>query len=69
MKLWAELNHPNVVPFVGFHIGEDIAWLISDWAPNGNVQDFLTESEVDSATRLRIVRRFFDREALALDLP
>ncbi|KAG8949533.1 hypothetical protein FRC04_008466 [Tulasnella sp. 424] len=55
MKLWAELKHPNIVPFIGFHIGEDVAWLISDWAPNGNVQDFLTESEVDSATRLRIV--------------
>ncbi|KAG8949535.1 hypothetical protein FRC04_008468 [Tulasnella sp. 424] len=55
MKLWAELKHPNIVPFIGFHIGEEVAWLISDWAPNGNVQDFLTERKVDSATRLGIV--------------
>ncbi|KAG9048645.1 hypothetical protein FS837_012354 [Tulasnella sp. UAMH 9824] len=55
MKLWAELKHPNVVPFVGFHLGEDVAWLISAWAPNGNVQDYLSNNEVDWPSRLRIV--------------
>ncbi|KIO15482.1 hypothetical protein M407DRAFT_211336, partial [Tulasnella calospora MUT 4182] len=55
MKLWAELKHPNVVPFIGFHLGEDVAWLISTWASNGNVQDYLSKNEVDWPTRLRIV--------------
>lgn len=55
MKLWAKLRHPNVVPFIGFRLDGDVACLVSAWAANGDVKEYLSANKVDSTARLRIV--------------
>lgn len=33
LKVWSRVNHPNVVPLIGFHLSPtvDAAWLLSPW--------------------------------------
>ena len=57
LTVWARLDHPNVAAFLGFHIDvfEDDAWLISLWAPFGDVIVYLSQNEVDANGRLELV--------------
>ncbi|KAG9048644.1 hypothetical protein FS837_012353 [Tulasnella sp. UAMH 9824] len=55
MKVWADLKHPNIVPFVGFHLNQDVAWLISSWASNGNAHGYLMKANADFSTRLKLL--------------
>lgn len=55
MKVWADLKHPNIVPFVGFHLGEDDAWLISSWASKGDAHGHLLKSKSDFTSRVKLV--------------
>ncbi|KAG8926120.1 hypothetical protein FRC01_009320 [Tulasnella sp. 417] len=55
MKVWADLKHPNIVPFVGFSLDEEVAWLISSWASKGNAYDYLVKSKADFPTRLKLL--------------
>ncbi|KIM87637.1 hypothetical protein PILCRDRAFT_815214 [Piloderma croceum F 1598] len=44
---WRQLNHPNVLPFLGIYRLDDKAQsvgLLSPWMDNGNVRDFLSEN-------------------------
>lgn len=39
--LWGQLSHPNLLPFYGLHRSGAQLWLVSPWAENGNVVEFL----------------------------
>ncbi|KAG8900661.1 hypothetical protein FRB99_005826 [Tulasnella sp. 403] len=43
LTIHASLNHPNILPLVGFYLSTklDEAWLVSPYAPNGNIYDYL----------------------------
>ena len=58
--IWSSLNHPNILPFFGFCIGDSsrvkvlTPWFVSPWMDNGKVLDYLkTHPSVDP---LMIVR-------------
>lgn len=55
MKVWARLQHENILPFLGFHLnGEfDEALLISQYEPHGSVLQYLKVTKPDNAIRLR----------------
>ena len=37
LRIWAGLNHPNVIPCLGFAVDKSSPILISEWMDNGNV--------------------------------
>ncbi|KAG9047332.1 hypothetical protein FS837_002542 [Tulasnella sp. UAMH 9824] len=43
IRFMSRTNNPKIIRLVGFaeNIEEDIAWIILDWATNGNVREFL----------------------------
>ena len=41
MSVWAQPDHPNVLPFLGFMLENDYPSLISEWMGLGTVRDFL----------------------------
>lgn len=57
MKLWAKLNHPNILPFVGFHLSDELdeAMLVSRFEPRGSVVQYLKETKPNDARRLQLV--------------
>ncbi|KAG9018735.1 hypothetical protein FRB90_010203 [Tulasnella sp. 427] len=55
LQIWMRLEHPNVVPLVGFTITEEIA-LVSPWFERGNVSKYL-EAHPD-ANRMRLTQGF-----------
>jgi len=58
--IWSTLNHPNILPFLGFCVGDSSGlnvltpWFVSPWMDNGTVLDYLKIHP--SADRLKIVR-------------
>lgn len=59
--VWAGLEHPNILPFIGYHFDEYAveAWLICTWQPNGNVAHWLAKRPPYLKERLKFVRRVF----------
>ncbi|KAG8893876.1 hypothetical protein FRB99_001658, partial [Tulasnella sp. 403] len=57
LLVWSTLNHPNVLPLVGFHLSVklDEAWLVSPLAPKGNIYDFLEHERPPLEKRLELV--------------
>ena len=57
LKVWAPLDHPNILPLTGFTCMEDLssAQLISPYAENGHVGCFLKGSEQDESVRMNLV--------------
>lgn len=52
--LWAQLSHPNVLPFIGVcELGGEIG-LVSPWMKNGDVMEYLEKNP--HADRGRLVR-------------
>ncbi|KAG8898807.1 hypothetical protein FRB99_007140, partial [Tulasnella sp. 403] len=39
LEVWAKLDHPNILPLVGFHLSSELdeAWLVLLYASNRNV--------------------------------
>ncbi|KAG6905834.1 hypothetical protein DXG01_000468 [Tephrocybe rancida] len=59
--LWSQFSHPNLLPFYGLHeLHSGQVSLVSPWAENGTLQDFLSR-EIDSNTTI-------DRILLCLDV-
>lgn len=58
--IWSTLNHPNVLPFLGFCTGASSGgnvlapWFVSPWMDNGTLLDYLAIYPL--ADRLKIVR-------------
>ncbi|KAG8906476.1 hypothetical protein FRB99_006791 [Tulasnella sp. 403] len=47
LTVQSTLDHPNILPLLGFHLSHDLgeAWLISPYAPNGNIADYLEKAD------------------------
>ncbi|KAG8895692.1 hypothetical protein FRB99_000382, partial [Tulasnella sp. 403] len=58
LLVWATLNHPNVLPLLGFHLSVklDEAWLVSPLAPKGNIYDFLEHEHPPLEKRLELAK-------------
>jgi len=57
--LWRQLDHPNVLPFLGLYFLDDSrqrVCLISPWMRNGNLRHFLSNNPDSSIDRARLVR-------------
>ncbi|THU99670.1 kinase-like protein, partial [Dendrothele bispora CBS 962.96] len=56
--LWRQLDHPNVLPFLGLYFLDTTkqrVCLISPWMNNGNLRQFLRDSADSSIDRSRVV--------------
>lgn len=42
-KIWTDLKHANVLPFVGYIMRGDLPCFVSEWMDNGSVRDYLTK--------------------------
>lgn len=40
-KIWSDLQHAHVLPFIGYVLRGDHPCLVSEWMDNGSVRDFL----------------------------
>ncbi|KDQ16369.1 hypothetical protein BOTBODRAFT_623022, partial [Botryobasidium botryosum FD-172 SS1] len=40
-KVWSQLNHPNVLPFLGLYTLSSISYLVSPWMENGHALEFV----------------------------
>ncbi|KAG8935226.1 hypothetical protein FRC01_005482 [Tulasnella sp. 417] len=56
------LSHPNIVSLVGFVEAESsgIAWLVSDWEPNGNLHEFITSANWTIPERISLIKDLFE---------
>ena len=52
--MWGFLRHPNVLPLMGALMSEDWFAMVSEWMPNGNINQF-TKTHPE-ANRPRLVR-------------
>ncbi|KAG8902091.1 hypothetical protein FRB99_004845 [Tulasnella sp. 403] len=58
LDVWAKLDHPNILPLRGFHLssGLDEAWLVSPYAPNGNIFEYLERTNLGLDERLELAK-------------
>jgi serine/threonine protein kinase len=49
LRLWANLNHPNVLAFLGFTLVERSPSLVSEWMDNGTVLEYVKRNAQTSA--------------------
>ncbi|KDQ16010.1 hypothetical protein BOTBODRAFT_89006, partial [Botryobasidium botryosum FD-172 SS1] len=57
-KIWSQLNHPNVLPFLGLCTLGSVPYLVSPWMENGHVLDYVQKnSDVDRVRLLAQVAR------------
>ncbi|KAG8893659.1 hypothetical protein FRB99_001829, partial [Tulasnella sp. 403] len=56
VAVWATLSHPNVIPFIGFHLSPRLeeAWLVAPLMINGNLNQYLLGFRLDMVERLRL---------------
>lgn len=57
MRIWCDLDHPNILQFIGFHLSEDLdsALLVSPWEPLGNIDQYIKAQSPDEHERLDLV--------------
>ncbi|KAG8924842.1 hypothetical protein FRC01_010979 [Tulasnella sp. 417] len=62
LKVWAGLQHPHVLPVVGYHLEKSYtrAVLISDYIVRGNLWEYVEREKPSWDLRLRIVRDLAD---------
>ncbi|KAG8892852.1 hypothetical protein FRB99_002399, partial [Tulasnella sp. 403] len=41
ISAWRSLSHPNILPFLGAYMESDQLYLVSPWADNGTVLEYL----------------------------
>ncbi|KAG8894006.1 hypothetical protein FRB99_001576, partial [Tulasnella sp. 403] len=68
LEVWAKLDHPNVLPLVGFHLSPrlDEAWLVSPYATNGNVFEYLERTNLGLDERLELLNVLIDTSGHAM---
>lgn len=56
LKVWAGLNHPNILPLVGFFLddGHSEAWIIVPWLARGNLQNYIIQFQPEDTERLKL---------------
>ncbi|KAG8898744.1 hypothetical protein FRB99_007191, partial [Tulasnella sp. 403] len=58
VQLLAHLDHPNILPLIGFYLDQEVkeAWLVVEYAPNGNALEFLNERQPDLQERVELIK-------------
>ncbi|KZP00882.1 kinase-like protein [Calocera viscosa TUFC12733] len=65
MKIWSQLRHPNILPFLGYaRVGAMGACFVSPWMPNGDVRAYLRANP--NADRTRILNILVSHEGFAV---
>ncbi|KAG8876705.1 hypothetical protein FRB97_004000 [Tulasnella sp. 331] len=56
IKVWRQLNHPNVLPFIGFDLSPqlDRFIIVSELMPLGDINGYIKRAKPDVHTRLRL---------------
>jgi hypothetical protein len=63
---WSSLRHPNVLPLLGVTMGEKRFVMVSEWMPNGSINEFV--KVYMTADRLKLVcLSLDDLVSLAID--
>ena len=55
---WKALQHPNVLPLLGVMMTETEFSMVSEWMPNGNINQFVSAHQ--DANRFGLVRSPFE---------
>jgi serine/threonine protein kinase len=50
--MWRKISHPNIVPFLGLSEALVPLCMVSEWMPNGNVQDYVAKNPEISRVQL-----------------
>ncbi|KAG8895589.1 hypothetical protein FRB99_000451, partial [Tulasnella sp. 403] len=53
-QIWKNLDHPNILPFLGIFLKDDYLYLVSPWAENGPLPQYLRSNP--NVNRPRYVR-------------
>ncbi|KAG8896340.1 hypothetical protein FRC00_006106, partial [Tulasnella sp. 408] len=55
LRVWAKVNHPNVLKLVGYYLSENYgcAQFVSPYMPNGNITEYMKRTQVGAEARLR----------------
>ncbi|KAG8893610.1 hypothetical protein FRB99_001848, partial [Tulasnella sp. 403] len=58
LNVWAKLDHPNILPLVGFNLSSSLeqAWLVSPYATNGNLFEYLEQTQPGLDKRLELAK-------------
>lgn len=59
LKVWGAVDHPNLLPLIGFHLSDDMATalLISPFMAHGHIQEYLEKHKPTAQKRLQLVSR------------
>ncbi|KAG8993128.1 hypothetical protein FRB94_011041 [Tulasnella sp. JGI-2019a] len=57
VKIWAQLDHPNILKFLGFYLSPDLdeILIISPWEPRGNINKYIVDTRPDMPKRLNLL--------------
>ncbi|KAG9000191.1 hypothetical protein FRB94_005635 [Tulasnella sp. JGI-2019a] len=57
MKAWSKLQHPNILPLLGFYLSNnlDLALIVCPLQPYGNIKDYLQQVKPSNLDRLGLV--------------
>ncbi|KLO16655.1 kinase-like protein [Schizopora paradoxa] len=69
MRIWSQLNHPNVLPLLGFFLDgpKGIPNFISKWMKNGTVVDYAKRKHAELKWNDETLRRIVREMAMGLD--
>ncbi|KAG9046342.1 hypothetical protein FS837_004611 [Tulasnella sp. UAMH 9824] len=58
LAIWAKLQHPHIVPLLGYHLGNDYenAILVSEYMPNGDLKDYIEKENPVWMKRLSLLK-------------
>ncbi|KAG8953579.1 hypothetical protein FRC00_006221 [Tulasnella sp. 408] len=62
LKVWAGLQHPHILPLLGFYLGDDYksAMLISEYMDHGDLKNYIAKVKPPLDERLSLVRDLTD---------
>lgn len=67
--IWTQLNHPNVLPFLGYQVVDGEPRLVSPWIDRGTLETYLdTHPDLSNIDRLRLVSASLVPEAFFCDI-
>ncbi|KAG8992853.1 hypothetical protein FRB93_002175 [Tulasnella sp. JGI-2019a] len=57
VKIWAQLDHPNILKFLGYYLSPDLdeILIISPWEPRGNINKYIVDTRPDMPKRLNLL--------------
>ena len=61
LRLWANLNHLNVLPLLGFTVVDQSPSLVSEWMDNGTVLEYVRKHPDKSVAVIVGCTFIFDR--------